>query len=120
MKGLILIAIIMSSSLYAQKFSIKENSNNKKARIKVEFPEEYNLKGFDDNLELILHKQFIGIKYFEIKEINDLSMGFCNDTVNKNFNIYFYNKKNDKSKPHNWRNCHHGNFTEFLGHKHIL
>ena len=91
MKNIITIIILIYSAIsYGQSISISDNSNNKTAIVKVELPENYELKFFRNDI-LIKSLKFVGVQYFKIEKIKDHRLTFKNDKKNKIFNLYFNN-----------------------------
>ena len=89
MRNLItVLAIVFCTLSYSQKISIQEGSTKKETTIKIEFPKNYNLLFYRNDL-LIKELRFKGVKYFKIEDFEQLEFAYKNNKKTESFELYF-------------------------------
>lgn len=95
MRNLItVLAILFCTLSYSQKLSIQEGSTKKKTTIKIEFPTDYNLLFYNNDV-LIKSLRFKGTKYFTIEDFEEQTFTFRDNKKLGSFELYFLNDLED-------------------------
>lgn len=96
MKNLLtlLIAILFCTLSHSQKLSIKKGSTKKETTIKIEFPKEYNLLFYNNDI-LIKSLRFKGVKFFKIEDFEEQIFTFKDNKKLSSFELYFLNDLED-------------------------
>ena len=89
MRNLItVLAIVFCTTCFSQKIYIKKGSDKTHTTIKIEFPKEYNLMFYRNEI-LIKSMRFKGIKKFTIEDFEQLEFAYKNNKKTESFELYF-------------------------------
>jgi hypothetical protein len=93
----IVVVVLFSNYSFSQRLFISKKSNKEVIKVKVILPKGYKLNFIKGN-KVVKSVEYIGEKFFEIKNSNVELFSFYDDKFNKTFILILDDKEDLKSK----------------------